>query len=293
MKVSPQVTGIRSASLFGVAVVSCIAFAGAGCAAAAPRAKATPAANGGATTRPFITPPIVSDSFDPRNDAVVRIVGGVSCSGTLIADDLVLTAHHCVSMRDARGHAVAEDVAADTLHVEIGQDDFPYAEAGVKAIVSPRCGYDQGKGDIAILVLARKLVGVPIWPPRVDAPVKVGEPADTAGFGRCASIAEPIKLHGHPGERVSSVTRDELVARAGICPGDSGGPVFDSADAKREVVGVISASVMDNVGSPGTSYFTRLDVWPQLFSAAREIADGASPSELPPFRSCDAAPSGD
>jgi hypothetical protein len=36
----------------------------------------------------------------------------------------------------------------------------------------------------------------------------------------------------------------------------------------------------------GPSVFVRLDVWPELFSAAREIAEGASPNELPPFRSC-------
>jgi hypothetical protein len=36
----------------------------------------------------------------------------------------------------------------------------------------------------------------------------------------------------------------------------------------------------------GASYFTRLDQWRGLFSAAREIAAGASPSELPPYRSC-------
>jgi hypothetical protein len=34
------------------------------------------------------------------------------------------------------------------------------------------------------------------------------------------------------------------------------------------------------------SFFTRLDIWTQLFSAAQEIANGATASELPPFRSC-------
>jgi hypothetical protein len=38
------------------------------------------------------------------------------------------------------------------------------------------------------------------------------------------------------------------------------------------------------------SIFTRLDIWRELFSAARGIADGMSPSELPPFRSCQPQP---
>src|SRR5580700_5494969 len=33
-------------------------------------------------------------------DAIVRVVGKVTCTGTLIAEDLVLTAHHCVAARD-------------------------------------------------------------------------------------------------------------------------------------------------------------------------------------------------
>ena len=38
-------------------------------------------------------------------DAIVRIVGPeATCTGTLIDDDLILTAHHCVVERDAQGY---------------------------------------------------------------------------------------------------------------------------------------------------------------------------------------------
>lgn len=259
-----------------------------GC-AAAPRPKPIPAAQAHSDTRPLFSAPIRSESEDPRSDAVVRIVGGVSCTGTLIADDLVLTAHHCVSKRDRRGRVVNEDVDADSLRVELGGDDFPYADVSVRYVVSPDCGYVQGEGDIAILVLSRKLVGMPTWTPRLDAPPRVGDVADTAGFGRCAANDETIKRHDRGGGRVSGVSRGQMTAQASVCPGDSGGPVFDSSNnTKREVIGVVSASVMDRTNAPHTSYFTRVDVWPQLFSAAREIADGQSPAELPPFRACEA-----
>jgi hypothetical protein len=45
--------------------------------------------------------------------------------------------------------------------------------------------------------------------------------------------------------------------------------------------------VMDgDAETQGLSLFTRVDVWPALFSAAHEIANGASANELPPFGDC-------
>ena len=69
-----------------------------------------------------------------------------------------------------------------------------------------------------------------------------------------------------------------------ICPGDSGGPVYSS---RGDLIGVISASVMrGDAKTQDRTLFTRVDVWPQLFSAAHEISLGASPSELPPYGDC-------
>jgi hypothetical protein len=69
---------------------------------------------------------------------------------------------------------------------------------------------------------------------------------------------------------------------AAICPGDSGGPVLSRKTG--EVVGVISASVMDgSEQTTGRSEFTRLDKWRPIFSAAKMIAEGASRAEVPPL----------
>ncbi len=276
----------RSSLISGV-VLSLVGGALVGC-AATPRPRPEPAAQDRVLRNP-ISAPITSVSEDPRDDAVVRIVGAVSCSGTLIADDLVLTAHHCVSRRDARGKVVAADVDAASLHVQLGRDYFPYAEVDVRAIVTPDCGYEQGNGDLAILVLTRKLVGMPTWTPRLDAPPRLGEHADAAGYGRCGDEEGGIHFMPRLGGPISAVSAGQITAQASICPGDSGGPVYDAHDnTTREVIGVVSASVMDhNDTTKDTSYFTRVDVWPQLFIAAREIADGQSAAELPPFRSCD------
>ncbi|MFO0613207.1 MAG: S1 family peptidase [Polyangiaceae bacterium] len=233
---------------------------------------------------------------DALADAVVRVVGPVACTGTLIADDLVLTAHHCVSKRDDTGRVIFEDVEPTDVHVELGGNDFPYGEVAVRMVLAPECGYVQGEGDIAILVLSRRLVGMPIWTPRVDAPPKIGDGLDPMGFGRCAADSSTIHREIRTGGPVLSVTTNQVVADVSICPGDSGGPAFDSHDnTRREVFGVVSASVMDNSSkTTGRSYFTRLDKWAALFSAAHEISrNGASVSDLPPFRSCSTRPGAD
>ena len=219
------------------------------------------------------------------DDYVVRVVAaGVTCSGTLIDGDRVLTAHHCVSQRSGPGEFVARDQEPDAIRVELGGDYFPWGEVGVRAIVAPPCGYAAGEGDIAILVLERRLVGVPTLAPELDRAPNVGEPVDPAGFGRCALSADGIKRQTRRGGRIQTVRGSRYRLEASICPGDSGGPALDHAG---KLVGVISASVMDtSEATVGLSEFTRLDRWRPLFSNAQQIADGESPAALPPPSGC-------
>jgi hypothetical protein len=246
---------------------------------------ATPAAHSEAEDRPFTIQLPVDLDVEHPNNAVVRVVSDVACTGTLIAEDLVLTAHHCVAERDADGQVLNRDKPAEKFMVELGGDDLPWGEVQVRAVVSPDCGYVSGEGDIAILVLSRKLVGVPTMVPRLEAPPIASEPIVPIGFGRCALTRNAIHRVERTGGRVARIEDGKFIAIASVCPGDSGGPVV--SPGRSDVVGVVSASVMDGDDmTVSPSVFVRLDVWPELFSAAREIAEGASPNELPPFRSC-------
>jgi Trypsin len=258
--------------------------ASAGCAAPITNAGlAIPAAKPGQEGRPVkLVPPFELATSD---DAVLRIVSDVTCTGTLIAEDLVLTAHHCVAERDDNGRTLRRDREPEKISIEIGGDYLPWGDVTVRAVVTPDCGYTSGEGDIAILVLSRRLIGMPIQTPRLEAEPSRGEVVRPYGFGRCALSRDAIHRVPRQGGGIDAIAPSHFVANASICPGDSGGPVL--SDLRHDIVGVISASVMDgDENTTGTSYFTRLDVWRELFSAAREIADGASPSELPPYRSC-------
>lgn len=260
-----------------------------------PKEGAVPAAQAVGLSRPMtLLPPLERVHY---RDAIVRIVSDVAaCTGTLIADDRVLTAHHCVSARDAKGRVLPRNKAPEEVTVELGGDDLPWGEVPVRAIVAPDCGYTQGDGDIAILVLTRHLIGMPISSARIEAAPEKKDEAYAFGFGRCALSGGTI--HRSPrkinevcateddchSEGIRAVFPGHFTAPASICPGDSGGPVYSS---RGDLIGVISASVMDGDDSTqGDSVFTRLDVWPQLFSAAHEISLGASPGELPPYGDC-------
>lgn len=223
-----------------------------------------------------------------EDDYVVRIVvSATSCSGTLIDEDQVLTAHHCLALRDKFGDFTHKDASPKDIHVELGGDYLPWGDVGVRAVVAPPCGYAAGEGDIAILVLERKLIGVPTAKPRLDGGPLMGEQVSPVGFGRCALSSEAISRRQRLGGKIDKVLDSRFRLDAGICPGDSGGPVL--SEGTGQVIGVISAAVMDGSEvTRGRAEFTRLDRWRSVFASAKAIADGQSASELPPLGGCPA-----
>jgi hypothetical protein len=225
-----------------------------------------------------------------RHDAVVRLVSDVTCTGTLIADDRVLTAHHCVAARDEHGRVLDRNKEPEEIEIELGGDYLPWGEVKVRAIVTPDCGYATGDGDIAILVLSRHLIGMPISVPRIEAAPERGDPMLIFGFGRCALSRDAIhRVVRNENEtiRIDRVSSGYFSAEASVCPGDSGGPVYSALGG--DLIGVVSASVMaGDEHTKGHSLFTRVDRWSQIFAAAHEISLGASLSELPPYGDCHA-----
>jgi hypothetical protein len=228
----------------------------------------------------FFPPPF---ALAAAEDSVVRIVGPqMNCSGALVDDDLVLTAHHCVVKRTTEGRYSKDLVPAGELHVELGGDYLAWGQVRVTSVVAPPCGEAGGGGDVAILVLEHKLVGLTPLAPRLEVGPRIGEDLQPVGFGRCAMSSDGIRRQDRPFGSVVATSAETIHLRVSICPGDSGGPALTRGGT--EVVGVISMSAMDGDDrTAGPSVLARIDSYRSVFAHARLVADGTSPSELPPL----------
>ncbi len=242
------------------------------------RPPVRPAAESNPTAR--FSPPF---ALANPEDAVVRLVlPNMTCTGTAVEEDLILTAHHCVVKRGPKGEFLNESVDPATIRVELGGDYFAWGEVRAKAVVAPPCGAKGGAGDVAVVVLERKLVGLGTLSPRLDSPPRDGEPVDPVGFGRCATSGDAIRRRLREGGEIRATNGETFFMEASVCPGDSGGPVLTRGS--HQVVGVVSLSAMDgDERTKAPSIMARIDAYRKVFAQAHQIAAGASSSELPPL----------
>jgi secreted trypsin-like serine protease len=188
-------------------------------------------------------------------NAVVTIVGsrGTSCTGTLIARDIILTAAHCI--------------APGTTYKIVDYKSQPPRLLDIKRTAShPQFNMQnllahRATADVALLQLASPLSVPPATLGGVLLPVNVGQRLTVVGMGvavvgdgRSGGVARAASLAvtGRPGTlQIRLVDPSTNNARPGLgaCTGDSGAPAFLDSSSGSVIAGVVSWSTGPNNAS--------------------------------------------
>ncbi len=194
---------------------------------------------------------IVGGTNVPSQDVIAKstvalIIGPALCSGSVIADDLIVTAAHCLADQPSSVKIIfANQVTPETMKKAVEASRYA---------VNPDYRSDKTTPDQNDIALVEFKGGLPkgfahadlLSDPRL---LKRGETVVLAGFG--ISDAETKKGAGTLRETTVQIADENfgkteiLVAENhghGACHGDSGGPAFVKSDANLLLWGVTSRS---------------------------------------------------
>jgi secreted trypsin-like serine protease len=190
--------------------------------------------------------------------AVVDIVTGAVCSGTAIRQDIILTAAHCL------------DGVRMTDVLEGGNLAAPRRRYAVaRTVMHPNYNRFTLDNDLGVVFLATPFRGplLQIGLPGAGlGQAPLGASLRVAGFGLDENGVRGVR-------READVTLLSVAARtaiasntaAGLCDGDSGGPLIARIGGRDRAVGVASAisPVFVPFGNPcaGDGIYTRVDAY--------------------------------
>ena len=172
-----------------------------------------------------------------------------SCSGTMVAKNLVLTARHCVG--ELQDDVTVIDFEPSQLHVFAGADAPARVASGARADARGKLLFTAKTKDLVpdvALVLLDKALTTPIAPIRLEGGAKKNELLDIIGFGITETNERPEARMQRKSVRVLAIGpaltlhhqlfEGEFVFGEAACSGDSGGPAVSSTT--KAVVGVAS-----------------------------------------------------
>jgi hypothetical protein len=222
--------------------------------------------------------------LDANKQPEVMIVGdrGNFCTGTLIAQDVVLTAAHCVLP------------GANYMLLGFAQDKTPALKPFTSIARHPQFKLQtllahRATADVAVLKLEVPLAVQPAASLRYAPRVAVGDRFVLHGYGvavrgdggsggklRSAVLAatgQPGNLQLRLVDPATAGTRPGL----GACTGDSGAPVYEVRAGKLAIYGVVSWSTGPNGegGCGGLTGVTPLELyWAWVIEAAKKMGVG-------------------
>ena len=190
---------------------------------------------------------------EPGESPVVRILiesadGEFTCTGTVIAPNIILTASHCYD---------------DTVVSAGVSGGFGFSKvANVKDVkIHPKANLQQATGrlsyDVAIFRLDRQ-INLPSMPILTSEELKNGDTIYISGYGLANDKSSGRIRAGQMA--VSEISDDGIFARffasdSNTCSGDSGGPAILEVNGKKGIVGITSSGERENCEVGDISFF--------------------------------------
>ena len=174
-------------------------------------------------------------------EAVGRLDTGVSfCSATLITENLVLTAAHCLF--DIEGNRILDADLSFAASLRNGRAEAyrTVARSFVSGEYIPRGGrpdYETVSADLALLELSQPIAGSTITPLPTGAEGRIRDLVTVVSYGRdrenYASIEEDC--------RILASQEPVQVLSCNVVQGSSGAPILRETGAGLEVIAVVAA----------------------------------------------------
>lgn len=180
------------------------------------------------------------------------------CTGTLIADDLVITAAHCVySSRTGNMHR------PENVHFVAGwRRGTAAAHRKAKDIVvhpdyrfGTSLSLDQIGSDLALIRLERPILGSEATPFPITGLPRPDTPMTLISYRRDRAHA----LTRQDGCTMNATRAEVIVLMCDITYGASGSPVFAEVDGEKRIVAVISAKGVDRSSRRQLAFAVRVD----------------------------------
>jgi secreted trypsin-like serine protease len=189
-------------------------------------------------------------------DTIVTLVGshGTSCTGALIARDIILTAAHCIAPGTTYKMVDYKSQPPRLLDIKRVSRHPQFNTQSLRA--------HRATADVALVQLTAPLaLKIPAMLGSALMPITVGQRLTVVGMGvaivgngRSGGVARVASLSvtGRPGAlqiRLVDPTTNNTRAGLGACTGDSGAPTFLDTSGGSVIVGVVSWSTGPNNAS--------------------------------------------